>query len=263
MRLAKAELENKTVLITGAGSQGGIGADAAELLAEEGARVLVTGRHRERGEQVVKTITAAGGNARFLLADLSKLDDVHRLADEAGEVDVLVNNAAAYALGSSLELTAENYTAMYDTNVRAPFLLVQRLAPAMIARGSGSIINISTIAARGSMPGMSLYGSTKGAIESLTRSWAAEFAPYNVRVNALAPGTINTDNVSAVMGEAWHELEKANPTKRIGRPREISQAVLFLASDRSSYVSGSVMTVDGAFSSVLFQRPPITGLVPS
>lgn len=128
MRLAKAELENKTVLITGAGSQGGIGADAAELLAEEGARVLVTGRHRERGEQVVKTITAAGGNARFLLADLSKLDDVHRLADEAGEVDVLVNNAAAYALGSSLELTAENYTAMYDTNVRAPFLLVQRLA---------------------------------------------------------------------------------------------------------------------------------------
>ncbi|MGW4076838.1 SDR family NAD(P)-dependent oxidoreductase [Streptomyces asiaticus] len=253
MRLAnKAELENKTVLITGAGSQGGIGADTAELLAEEGAQVLVTGRHRERGEQVVKSITAAGGNARFLLADLSSLDDVHRLADEAGEVDVLVNNAGVYTpLGSSLELTVENYTMMFDTNVRAPFLLVQRLAPGMIARGSGSIISIGSVAARGSMPGMSLYGATKAAIESLTRSWAAEFAQSNVRVNTVAPGTINSDNVSAVLGEDRPEFEQANPTRRNGSPREISQAVLFLASDRSSYVNGSVMTVDGAFSAVL------------
>lgn len=101
------------------------------------------------------------------------------------------------------------------------------------------------------MPGMSLYGSTKGAMETLTRHWATEYAEGGVRVNALAPGTINSDNVAAVMGDAWTVLEQANPTKRIGHPREISEAILVLASDRASYVTGSVMTVDGALSTVL------------
>jgi NAD(P)-dependent dehydrogenase (short-subunit alcohol dehydrogenase family) len=109
------ELEGKTVLITGSGSLGGIGADAALLFAQQGAEVLVSGRHTERGQRVVETILQAGGAARFLLADLANLDDVARLADEAGDVDVLVNNAAGYKLESSLKLTAEDFSLMYDT----------------------------------------------------------------------------------------------------------------------------------------------------
>lgn len=132
------ELEGKTVLITGSGSLGGIGADAALLFAQHGAEVLVSGRHTERGQRVVETILQAGGTARFLLADLANLDDVARLADEAGDVDVLVNNAAGYKLESSLKLTAEDFSLMYDTIVRAAFFLVQKLAPRMVARRSGS-----------------------------------------------------------------------------------------------------------------------------
>src|SRR5882762_10041967 len=112
-----SELEGRTVLITGSGSLGGIGADCALLFAQEGAEVLVSGRHSERGQRVVETILKEGGTARFLYANLSDLDDVARLADEAGEVDVLVNNAAGYNLGSSLKLTAEDFSLMYDTIV--------------------------------------------------------------------------------------------------------------------------------------------------
>ena len=136
---------------------------------------------------MVETILQAGGTARFLLADLANLDDVARLADEAGEVDVLVNNAAGYKLESSLKLTAEDFSLMYDTIVRAAFFLVQKLAPRMVARRSGSIVNVSSTAALVALPGgMSLYGSAKAAMDSLTRYWAAEFAGGNVRVNAVA-----------------------------------------------------------------------------
>lgn len=147
------ELEGKTVLITGSGSLGGIGADTALLFAQQGAEVLVSGRETERGQRVVETIVQAGGTARFLLADLANLDDVARLADEAGDVDVLVNNAAGYKLESSLRLTAEDFSLMYDTIVRAAFFLVQKLAPRMVARRSGSIVNVSSTAASVALPG--------------------------------------------------------------------------------------------------------------
>jgi len=198
----------------------------------------------------VDTILRAGGTARFLLADLANLDDVSRLADEAGEVDVLVNNAAGYKLESSLRLTAEDFSLMYDTIVRAAFFLVQKVAPRMVARGSGSIVNVSSTAASVALPGgMSLYGSAKAAMDSLTRYWAAEFAESNVRVNAVAVGPTSTDNVTAAMkslGPGVIEGMAASiPLGRWASPREISQIILFLASERSSFATGGVFAADG------------------
>jgi NAD(P)-dependent dehydrogenase (short-subunit alcohol dehydrogenase family) len=245
------ELEGKKVLITGAGSLGGLGADTAQLFAQEGAEVLVTGRHTERGQQVVKTILQAGGTARFLLADLRKLDDVAQLADEAGEVDVLVNNAAAF----NLESTAEDFSLIYDTNVRAPFFLVQKLAPGMLARRSGSIVSVSSTAASVALPGgMAIYGSSKSALESLTRYWAIEFANSNVRVNAVSAGPISTANPMATweaMGPGVIEGMAASiPLGRWASPREMSQIILFLASERSSFVTGSIFDGGGGRSAV-------------
>jgi NAD(P)-dependent dehydrogenase (short-subunit alcohol dehydrogenase family) len=245
-----SEFEGKTVLITGSGSLGGIGADAAQLFAEEGAEVLVSGRNTERGQDVVETILKAGGTARFLLADLADLDDVARLADEAGEVDVLVNNAAGYNLGTSQELTPEDFSLMYDTIVRAPYFLVQKLAPRMRARRSGSIVNVSSTAASVALPGgLSLYGSSKAALDSLTRYWAAEFAESNVRVNSVAVGPTSTDNVTATMSAlgpgVLEGMAASIPLGRWATPREISQMILFLGSERSSFSTGGVFAADG------------------
>lgn len=196
------ELEGKTVLITGSGSLGGIGADTALLFAQQGAEVLVSGRDTERGQRVVETIVQAGGTARFLLADLANLGDV------------------------------------------------ARLAPRMVARRSGSIVNVSSTAASVALPGgMSLYGSAKAAMDSLTRYWAAEFAESNVRVNAVAVGPTSTDNVTAAMkslGPGVIEGMAASiPLGRWASPREISQIILFLASERSSFATGGVFAADG------------------
>jgi len=244
------ELEGKKVLITGAGSLGGLGAVTAQLFAQEGAEVLVAGRHTARGQEVVDTIVADGGTARFLLADLRDLDDVAQLADEAGEVDVLVNNAAGYNVESTLKLTADDYSLMFESIVRAPFFLVQKLAPGMLARRSGSIVNVSSTAASVALPGgVSLYGAAKAALDSLTRYWAAEFAESNVRVNSVAVGPTSTDNITktfSAMGPGVLEAMAASiPLGRWAEPSEIAQVLLFLASERSSFATGGVFPADG------------------
>jgi NAD(P)-dependent dehydrogenase (short-subunit alcohol dehydrogenase family) len=239
------ELENKTALITGAGAPGGIGAATAKLFAAQGANVIITGRHQERGEQAAKLIVADGGNARFVLADLTDLDDVNRLAESAGEVDVLVNNAAAFAIGPALEQQPAKFDELFAANVRAPYFLTTALAQGMIQRGSGSVINVSTMAARIAVAGMSIYGATKAALESLTRTFAAEFADAGVRVNTVAPGPTGSDTVVGMMGDAVHELGRTTPLGRLAETAEIGQVILFLASDRSSYVTGATFAADG------------------
>ncbi|MFF2996652.1 SDR family NAD(P)-dependent oxidoreductase [Streptomyces sp. NPDC057950] len=240
------ELKNKTALITGAGAVGGIGAEIARVLAEAGASVVVSGRHAARGEEVVKEVVDKGGNARFVLADLENLDDVARLAQEAGAVDILVNNAAALTMGPTVEQELEGYERVFDVNVRATYFLTAKIAPAMVAKGEGSIINLSSLAGKLAMPGMSVYGATKAAIESLTRNWAEEWSASGVRVNAIAPGTVNSEFVSGALGaEVFEFLRQEVPNKRIGTTNEIAQAVLFLASDKSSFITGATIAVDG------------------
>ncbi|WP_086563590.1 SDR family NAD(P)-dependent oxidoreductase [Streptomyces africanus] len=242
------DFEGKSVLVTGAGSRGGIGAATAHAFARDGASVVITGRNAERGAEVVDDITAGGGKARFILADLSDLADVEQLAKEAGEVDVLVNNAASYraSIKPTLEQDVEANAESWDTNVRATFVLSTRLVRGMIERGGGNIINISSIAAAIAMPQMATYGAQKAAIESFTRSWAAEWGRYGIRVNAVAPGNVNTDNVVDFIGAdqftTWSEI---NPLKRNATPEELAEVIAFVASERASFVTGQVIVADG------------------
>jgi NAD(P)-dependent dehydrogenase (short-subunit alcohol dehydrogenase family) len=238
------ELTDKTALITG--GTGGIGRATAVLLAEAGADVVVSGRNAERGAATVQEIKERGGTARFVAADLTDLDSLRGLAEQAGNVDILVNNAAVFPGGPTVSQDAETFDAVLAANIRAPYFLTAALAPAMIARGSGSIVNISSMVARIGMPGMSVYSATKAALESLTRTWAAEFSPAGVRVNTVAPGPTRTDMVLATVGEEGaDQFAKTTVLGRMATPREIAEVILFLASDRAAYLTGATIAADG------------------
>ncbi|MEV0487842.1 SDR family oxidoreductase [Streptomyces sp. NPDC050508] len=243
------ELSDKVALITG--STGGIGSETARLMAAAGAEVVVSGRDAGRGVATVRSITDAGGRARFVAADLTDPAAVRRLAEEAGDVDVLVNNAAIFPGAPTVDQAPDSLDEALAANVRAPYLLTAALAPAMIAKGSGSIVNVSTMAARIGMPGLSVYSATKAALESLTRTWAAEFSPAGVRVNTVAPGPTRTDMVLATVGEEGAEqFAKTTVLGRLATPREIAEVILFLASDRASYLTGATIAADAGRTAV-------------
>jgi NAD(P)-dependent dehydrogenase (short-subunit alcohol dehydrogenase family) len=237
------ELTGKIALVTGA--TGGIGGAVARLLAANGAHVVATGRDTQRGELVVKAITGAGGTARFVAADLTDLDALRRLAEAAGDVDVLVNNAAAFPIAPTTGQDVGAFDDALAANIRAPYFLTAALVPGMVARGSGSIVNVSTMAARIGMAGLSAYSATKAALESLTRTWAAEFSTAGVRVNAVAPGPTRTDMAMLGMGEdGAAQVAGTTLLKRLATPAEIAETIAFLASDRASYVTGATIAVD-------------------
>jgi NAD(P)-dependent dehydrogenase (short-subunit alcohol dehydrogenase family) len=237
------ELSNKIALITG--STTGIGRETAALMAAAGAEIVVSGRNLERGAATVRAITDAGGSARFVAADLTDIGSLRRLVDEAGTVDILVNNAAIFPGGPAVEPDLESFDTAFAVNVRAPYFLTGALAPGMIAKGSGSIVNVSTMAARIGMAGLSTYGATKAALESLTRTWAAELSPAGVRVNTVAPGPARTDMVLDTMGEdGAAQIGKTTLLGRIASPHEIAEVILFLASDRASFITGATIAAD-------------------
>ena len=235
-------LRGKSALITGGTS--GIGRAVAQLLAARGADVIVTGRDQARGDEVVEAITVAGGTARFIVADLADFEDVKRLADSAKDVDVLVNNAGVFPGGPTDEMTEEDFDATFDVNVKAIFFLTAAIAPRMAARGGGSIVNISTMAATIGMSGLAAYGASKAAVESLTRAWTAEYAARGVRVNTVAPGPTRTP-ASVAMGEMFDALASSTPAARGATPDEIAAAVSFLASDEASFIYGAILPADG------------------
>ncbi|MFI5887456.1 SDR family NAD(P)-dependent oxidoreductase [Streptomyces sp. NPDC051554] len=243
------ELSDKVALITG--STGGIGSETARLMAAAGAEVVVSGRNAERGAATVRSITDAGGRARFVAADLTDPTSLGRLADEAGTVDILVNNAAIFPGSPTVDQDPGTLDEALSANVRAPYLLTAALTPGMIAKGAGSIVNVSTMAARIGMPGLSVYSATKAALESLTRTWAAEFSPAGVRVNTVAPGPTRTDMVLATVGEEGAEqFAKTTVLGRLAAPREIAEVILFLASDRASYLTGATVAADAGRTAV-------------
>ena len=235
-------LQGKTALVTGGTS--GIGRAVAQRLARHGAQVIVTGRDKQRGDEVIAGIEAEGGKARFIAADLANFDDVRRLAETAADVDVLVNNAGVFPSGPTEQTTQEDFDLVFDVNVKAPFYLTATIAPRMAARGSGAIISISTMAATIGMSGLAAYGASKAAIEALTKSWTAEYGPHGVRVNVVAPGPTRTP-ASAAMGEMFDALTATLPARRGADPDEIAAAVCFLASDEASFIYGAVLPADG------------------
>jgi NAD(P)-dependent dehydrogenase (short-subunit alcohol dehydrogenase family) len=238
------ELQNKRALVTGATS--GIGRETAALLAREGAAVIVAGRNADNGARTVAAIEAAGGTAHFVAADVSDLRSVQRLADAAGEVDILVNNAGAFPFSPTVDQDLASYEAIFNTNVRGTFFLTAALLPKMITGGGGSIVNVTTIAGLAGIAGTAAYGASKAAIDSMTRTWAAEFGKDGVRVNAVAPGHTDTENVTAMIGrDNFEQAGAATPLGRLGHPREIAEAIVFLASPRSSYITGTTLIADG------------------
>ncbi|MBG0831346.1 SDR family oxidoreductase [Planomonospora sp. ID67723] len=239
------QLTGFRALVTGATS--GIGRAIAEAFAREGAHVLVAGRDAARATEVVDGITAAGGDASPVIADLGAPDGVAALVEAAkahGPIDVLVNNAGIYPLLDTPQTDEKTFEATMNLNVRAPFFLTAALAPLMAARGHGRIINISSIAAHLGTSTMVLYGASKAALESLTKAWAAEFGPSGVNVNAIAPGPTRTPG-TAPLGAGLDEFTSTFPAGRPGTPEEIAGAAVYLAGPGAAFVHGATVVVDG------------------
>jgi NAD(P)-dependent dehydrogenase (short-subunit alcohol dehydrogenase family) len=229
-----------SALVTGATA--GLGKEIAVRLARDGMNVVVVGRDAARGAAVVDQIHTAGGRARFIAADLSDPAEITHLAQEVGEIDVLVNNAGHSVWAPTEDMSVADFDSMFADNVRAPFLLVGAFAPAMAERGTGSIINISSMAGRIGLPSGAAYGATKAALASMTQSWTAEYSPRGVRVNAVAAGPIYTRPEARAL---FDQLGTTTALHRAAEPAEIAEVVAFLASPQASYVTGAIVAADG------------------
>ena len=250
MTTPSGRLASRTAIVTG--STSGIGEATALALAAEGAHVLVSGRHAERGQAVVEAIRSDGGRADFVAVDLGgSYDEIRAFAASAtevlGHVDVLVNNAGIYPATATADLADADLDAMLAVNVRAPHVLVAALAPAMADRGRGAIVTVGSWMAQVGVPFAAMYAATKAADEQLTRSWAAEFGPRGVRVNTVAPGaTLTPGNEDS--REVLDAMTAGTPAGVVVRPTDIAQAVLYLVSDDAAMVHGVTLYVDGGIS---------------
>jgi NAD(P)-dependent dehydrogenase (short-subunit alcohol dehydrogenase family) len=244
-----APLEGRNALVTG--STDGIGAAIAQALAAEGAHVIVTGRNVERGERTLAAIADAGGKATFVAADLGNGVAIRELAEAAGPLDILVNNAAMLITPApTSEVGEELIDQALSVNIKAAFLLTGMIAPAMVARGGGAIVNIGSITGLRGSSNSALYSTTKAAIHSLTKSWAAEYGPAGVRVNTVAPGPTLTERVNTHMLDRLAPMVAAVPSRRGSTPAEIAAAVLFLVSDDAANIHGATLSVDGGMAAV-------------
>ncbi|MEA2994376.1 MAG: hypothetical protein QOD40_3296, partial [Alphaproteobacteria bacterium] len=238
------------VLITGALT--GIGRATALAFAKEGASVVVSGRHEDAGQALVAELRNLGAEAEFVQADVRHEDDVRSLVDQTvkrfGRLDVAVNNAGTEGKpGPVTEQTAETYAATFETNVLGTLLSMKHELRVMQPQGSGSIINLSSTMGQRGAPGASLYTASKHAVEGLTKAAALEGAVFGVRVNAVAPGPIDTELLNRFTGNADRKagLIAGVPLKRAGKPDEIAQAITYLASDNASFVTGQILGVNG------------------
>lgn len=246
--------DDQTVIVTGASR--GIGAATAIAFAAEGARVAINYRSDRDGAEATKqTIDAAGGVAEIFQADVGVVDDVERIADAVettlGPVSILVNNAAMIERSSFLDVSLDDFEAVWHANVRGVFQLSQRVAAGMVERETGGVIvHLSSILARLAVPSRTAYITSKGAIEALTRAMALDLSPHGIRVNAVAPGLIATEALLTGMPDPdiQAKVQSYIPGGRFGRPDELMAAILFAASPEASYLNGAVIPVDAGLS---------------
>ncbi len=238
-------LQGKTALVTGAAT--GIGRAIALMLAQAGARVVVNHLHQpEASRAVVHAIVDAGGDAFAIDADVARATEVQRLMDDAGEVHILVNNAGIIQEKPFLDTTEDDWDRMLGVDLKAVFLTSRAVLPGMVARGSGVIVNLASDLGILGREMYAPYCAAKAGVIGLTRSLAREFAPHGIRVNAIAPGPVNTAMVSLEnMSPEWMEKELAIPQHRVAEPEEIAATALFLASDLSRFYCGQVLGPNG------------------
>lgn len=247
-------LAGRTALVTG--STGGLGKSIAKAFAAAGAFVVVTGRDKARGDDVVAEISAVGGEAAFVAGDLGVGHaEIRRVVDAAvesagGRIDILINNAGIFGMPTpTAEVGEEALLESLRTNVVAPFLLTGLLAPPMVRRGDGVIVNIGSINGFNGADGSALYSATKAANHSLTKSWAAEYGPHGVRVNAVAPGPIATERNAEYADHVAPVLARI-PSRRMSTPEEVAAAVVFLAGEGAANIHGAILSVDGGWAAV-------------
>ncbi|MFD1262616.1 SDR family NAD(P)-dependent oxidoreductase [Thauera mechernichensis] len=249
-----ARMQGKVAFVTGGGS--GIGAATASRLAQEGATVVVCGRRREPLDEVAAGIVAAGGKAEAVVADVSDeagfTAALEAAAQRHGRLDVLVNNAMAYTWGSIEEMSTADWHANFATSVDGTFWGTRTAMRLMKGKG-GAIVNVSSICGQLGTPWMAGYSAAKAAIDNFSRAAAAEGAPHGIRVNVVIPAVVETPATAGMLADeaSRRNTEKLIPMGRVGQPEELANAILFLASDEASYITGASLPVDGGRSSVL------------
>lgn len=247
-------MQGKVAFVTGGGS--GIGAATSQRLAQEGATVVVCGRRREPLDAVVAGIVAAGGKAEAVVADVSDeagfTAALEAAAQRHGRLDVLVNNAMAYTWGSIEEMSTADWHANFTTSVDGTFWGTRTAMRLMKGKG-GAIVNVSSICGQLGTPWMAGYSAAKAAIDNFSRAAAAEGAPHGIRVNVVIPAVVETPATAGMLADdaSRRNTEKLIPMGRVGQPEELANAILFLASDEASYITGASLPVDGGRSSVL------------
>ncbi|HHT21329.1 MAG TPA: glucose 1-dehydrogenase [Tissierellia bacterium] len=240
-------LQDKVAIITGGTS--GMGRDTAYVFAEEGAKVVITGRNEDRAKAVVEEIEKNGGEALYVIADMTNRDNLQQIVDKTiekfGTVDILFNNAGLLSVTPTLDIGLEEWDNALQVNVTSALMLAQMVAPIMKEKGKGVIINTGSVAGTSARWGPVAYATSKHAMNGLTKALARELGP-EIRVNAILPGAILTAMLDSAGGEeAMEPMKQMSPLKRIGQGREIGTVALFFATDDSSFITGQLLRVDG------------------